>query len=380
MTVAVPGDPYDYSAYAGIGTEDISAADFGIARWKIDHNEGLFVNNQNDFAYTALDVVLLNIVKQRVMFDPKANEDNKDPWCKSNNHIDGWPGEEFPWMGVPESGVPAYAFGYQDVVPLACASCNLKDWGPKDPKTGKSTTPVCKELYTFTFIVLNPELQDTPGLISIKGTSLAPIKKYLAPFAQRSQPLFIKSTRLGLDAQMYMGRKYYVLNLNILGEVDPSKFKEYSELAIGARDFLTQPPQYALPPDELAGVPELPALEAPAPVVQPQVTQPAPATAPVHNPAAPARMRPAAPETVQTAPVQQVASEPAPPAPPPAISRPAAPAAAVTRPAPAVNAPAPAIVRPSAGPTVSNMIPTEQVAGVDPGSVVVEGEVDELPF
>ena len=32
MTVAVPGGA-DYSAYAGVGTEDVTAADFGIARW-----------------------------------------------------------------------------------------------------------------------------------------------------------------------------------------------------------------------------------------------------------------------------------------------------------------------------------------------------------
>ena len=126
MTVAVPGD---YSQYAGIGTEDVSAADFGIARWKIDHNEGIFVNNQNHFAYEAIDVVLLGLVKQRVMFDKEVSEEGSDPQCKSNNNVEGFPGEDFPWH--------LYTFGQQpEGSTLPCASCNFSQWGARDPKTG----------------------------------------------------------------------------------------------------------------------------------------------------------------------------------------------------------------------------------------------------
>ena len=400
MTVAVPGG-VDYSAYAGVGTEDVTAADFGIARWKIDHNEGYFVNNQNELAYTALDVILLNNVKQRVMFNPDMNAGEDDPWCKSNNHTDGYPGENFPWEGDANQGIPAYAFGYQgDGAVLPCASCNFSQWGARDPKTGKSKPPLCNELFSFTFMVLNEELEGTPGIISFKGTSISPAKKYMAPFIQRRQPLFVKSTRISLTAQMFAGRKFYVAKFDMLEDTDPTQFEEWAQIAMSAREFLTQPPLSAFPPPELAdtqsAIESAPAEVAPEPTPEP-VQQPT--RAPVAQAATPAqaRVRP----TAQAAPA---ASQPQPSAPvqpqrPSAVTRPAAPNAAVNRPAPAnqvanptptsaatrpvVQAPArPAAVnKPAAvSPNPQNIDNVIEGAVVDPGSIAVEGENDELPF
>lgn len=320
MTVAVPGGEYDYSAYMGVGTEDVDATDFGIARWKINHNKGLFVNNQNDVALPELNVIVLNNVKQRVMFNPDINDEETDPWCKSNDHKDGYPGENFPWEN--------YAFNNPELgnaIPLPCSSCNFAQWGERNPKTGKAKKPLCAELFTFTMMMLDEELEGTPGILSLKGTSIGPAKKFMAPFVQRRQPMFIKTVRISLTEQLFQGRVFYVAKFDITGDSEPSSYPEFANIAMNAREYLTAPPRAAEDevPDEIASMARAeievshaePAAESVAALQANRPANPAPAqrpTAGISKPAAPpsipqanptqARVRPhvsEAPEVVE---------------------------------------------------------------------------------
>lgn len=323
MTVAVPGA--DYSEFAGVGLEGLDVGDFGIARWRIDHNDGLFKNNQNDFAYQSIDVILLNLVKQRVFFPKETDEEHADPLCKSNDFVNGYPGQGFP---VDESGFPLDVFNSGAALP--CASCAFKDWGPRKPN-GKSTPPVCRELFTFTFIALNDEVENTPGIISLKGTSIGPAKKYISQFVQRKWPMFVRSTRIDLDANLYMGRKYYVAKFSGLEEQNPAQFPEFAEIAISAREYLTKPPMSAEDEVEFeentwstTQVEDETVKTAPAPPeVDPWATQSSkPATASRPRPATVAQ--PAPPQASQAPSADsQAVSKPAPPRPVGTVSRPA---------------------------------------------------------
>ena len=359
MTVALP--TADYSEFAGIGTEGLDVGDFGIARWKIDHNEGLFVNNQNEFAYAALDVILLNLVKQRVFFPKETDEEHSDPLCKSNNFSDGYPGEGFP---VEASGFTV------DMVesgnPLPCASCAFKDWGPRKAN-GKATPPPCKELFTFTFLALNEEVENVPGIISLKGTSIGPAKKYISQFVQRKWPMFVQGTRITLEPNLYMGRKYYVTKLVGLEKQNPDNFREYADVAISAREYLSKPP--ALQEDTGEESVEYDegnnwSSTVDAEVVEESTTvSPPPAATPVATPAT-ARPRPAVA-------VQQDN--------PKASNQASGASGAVTRPAPArpaaVAQPAPA--RPAA---VAQPAPANVIDAASSGPIETADDYDDIPF
>lgn len=355
MTVAVPGD---YTAFAGVGTEDVGVEDFGIARWKIDHNEGDFCNNQNDFRSHYLDVVLLGLVKQRVFFPKETEDEHADPLCKSNNYQDGYPGKDFP---AASSGFPLDVV--QESVSLPCAGCAFKEWGPRNAK-GKQTPPPCKELYTFTFIVKNDELDGTPGIISIKGTSIGPAKKYIAPFIQRQMPLFARETRIELEPNLYMGRKYWVAKFTGLIETDPADFPEFASVTLSARDYLTKPPSVAIDALEDEEGNDWNTETGVATQVSEPVETPDPWAESPRTPSAPATAhRPRPGNAAPSAPVRTVTAPPAPPA------------ATVRRPAPTRQ-----VAPPSSPPAAPEAAITGEVVSEQPVVEAVVENYDDLPF
>ena len=96
MTDIVKADASLPADLAGVGLEDVDAGDITVPRLKIVHAEGVFQDNLSNAKFAELNVILLGLVKQRLMWDVEVEDDAK-PLCKSADFDHGIPSDSFPW-------------------------------------------------------------------------------------------------------------------------------------------------------------------------------------------------------------------------------------------------------------------------------------------
>jgi hypothetical protein len=380
--------PFDPDNMADIGLEDVDASDIRLPRVSIQHKTGMFKDTLTNEEFPVLRGVLLGLVKQRIFWDPKKEDDDK-PLCKSPDHEHGFPNvrpdvaatKHFPWAesNFDPANFPISA-GVNGHVVLPCASCKFKEWEGR-------TAPACAEQHTYAMMYApDPEQLDvlTPGLITFQKSGITPSKNYLAYFAQSKQPLFTHFSEISLKQAQRGDVDYATPIFKKLEPTDRSQWEMYATSARSTRAFLRQPPR---PTDQY-----LDAIASGA--VAPPADDPwAPAPTAAAPPAAPAAPAPAAPAPAPVAPAPvavapepaaapQPVAEPVAAAPAPApVAEPAAPpvVAAVpvltppTIPAPAPVAEAPAAVAPVpvAEPAAAPVAEAAPAATEDP---------DDLPF
>ena len=76
--------------FGDVGLEDVGVGDVIIPRLRIVHDEAVFENNLTKDRYETLDVILLGLAKQRIMWDDEVGEGDK-PMCKSPDFEHGFP-------------------------------------------------------------------------------------------------------------------------------------------------------------------------------------------------------------------------------------------------------------------------------------------------
>lgn len=322
----VPANVEDLST----GLEEFGVEDMVTPRLTILHREGLFEDSLTKQKYETLNVVILSLAKQRILW-PDHMDEGDMPMCRSTDHKTGYPNleltakpaeKQFPWenSNFNPTDYPPDADGQ---IRLPCAGCNLKEWG-SDPDGKK---PWCAE--QFTLAVLYDPFQNNewvPAILTFQKTSLKPLRNYLTSFARSSTPAFQVYTEVGLDLLKRGQNPYSVAKFKMGSQTNPEEWAEYSIQGRGMQNFLRTPPgrldeetepvagqstqanewtgPQQQPQSTAAAAPQSPAPANPGPPAQP--TQPAP---PQPDPA------PAAPEpakTPQDAPVTAAAPEPAP--------------------------------------------------------------------
>lgn len=393
--------PYHRPDGAIVGLEQVDAGDFITPRWAIDHNRGVWRNNQMDESegFTEVTAILLGRAKQRIMWKEKL-EDEATAQCRSNNFKLGFPNvnpkskpaDLFPW----EKSV----FRRDDYPPdpdhnflpvLSCDNCSFKAWEGDDK-------PPCKEQWTFAALFYLAGADGAgewiPALLTIQGTGISSIRKYISGFIQRRTALFTVMTHLSLRAERKANNTYYVPIMKNAGATDPGMWQEYAAQTGQMLDFLREDPRNysaeeetnnavdgSAPAPQIAQQPVDPwangsvqaesFVEPPAPAVTVTPPQPQYVPPPVAQPAAPVvidQPMPAAPIAPQPAVAAPAAPTPAPPiAPQPAAPAPSAPIAPV--PAAATPAPAPPMPAPAPAPAVAA-----------PSPVVPTIERGKLPF
>lgn len=326
-TAAGGGDVAVYDPDLMVGLEDITATDLVIPRLVIQHKDGRIKDNLSNAEYEQLDVILLAMVKQRVMFHPDV-EDGDRPMCKSPDFEHGFPNtsdetpatKRFPWQksNFDPANFPATE-GLNGHITLPCGSCVFKDW----PKAGSDDKkPPCAEQWTFILLYRPDEGQAwQPGLFSVQKSGMPPAKKYITYFGQTNTPLFTVHTRLSFQLAT-RGQVTYSTPIFTRGEATPREnWSEWATTARNVREFIRQPPR-PTEDDEGGFVSADAATAAPA---EAATSAPAPAEAPA-TPVTPAPAAPAA----EAAPA---AAAPAPAAVAPPVAAPAA--APAAQPAPA---------------------------------------------
>ena len=388
MTVATPEGggsavaPYDED-FGNLGLEDIDASDLRMPRINIDHDNGVFVNSLTKEEFPALTVVTLGLVKQRIMWPTKMDDDSK-PRCKSPDNSHGFPNMNengpkknlFPWAQSnfdPSQARPldlepnnTYPHGWSSnghpVLP--CDTCVFSKWG-KD-EDGKNTPPPCNEQHTYPLLYMQTYTDENtgetetvwiPAILTVQRSAISNSRSYINGFAQARQPFFTQYTGLTLRMESRGGNEYAVPEFKKMGPSDRNQWGEYANQLRSVREYLRQAPRRQTD-DEEGSTPAAPSNENTAPAA----AQPA---APPAAPAAPAQ--PAAPPAPPQAP-PAAAQPPTPPAAPPASAAPQAPTAPPAP--PAAPPPPPAPPAPPAAATPPQQPPAQAPAAGD----------DDLPF
>lgn len=276
IELATPNLPEQYGT--GVeGLEDFDTADMVMPTLRINHDETVFEDGLSGEKFPELEVVLLGLIKQRVLWEAEVSEGKQGPLCKSYDFSVGRPDlKRFPWQ--------AAGFAPDQAESLPCASCNLKEWGSHPNRD----TPWCSEQHTFALLMPVGDDGMAPALLTVQRSAIKPSKTYLTSFARSQTPLFTVRTKISLD-----GRRRGTVNFAVPKFVrgagtDQGDWAWYAEQYRTIRDFVQTPrdgeEDGQTPVAPPAGSAAAPAAPAPAPA--PAAAQAAPAPAPAPAPAA----------------------------------------------------------------------------------------------
>lgn len=375
---------YDPDSMGNIGLEDVEASDLRLPRINIDHKKAVFVNSLTKEEFPTLTIVTLGLVKQRILW-PEKQEDDSKPRCKSTDNQRGFPNVDpqsparfrFPWdesnfdpsqaqpVEIPADGSNAThpeGWSSNGRLTLPCASCSFAKWG-KDLDS-KSTPPPCNEQHTYPLLYMQQYTDESgqvnetvwvPAILTVQRSAITNSKAYINGFAQAKQPFFTQYTGLTLRQESRGRNEYCVPEFRKMGPTERNMWGEYGMQLRSIRGYLRA---------------------APRAVETTEGNVPDPATTNVNTPPTPAPVQPAAPAPTATVDPTPEPAPPAPQAPAPATPPPPTPAPAPAAPQPQTAAPAAPPAAPPASPAPPAP-PTTPAATQQPSSPQPESD---LPF
>lgn len=221
------------------GLEDFDAAtDSVMPRLRIVGKDAQFEDNLTSERFDQIDVILLGLVKQRILWAPEV-DDGEGPLCKSLDFKIGLPYvKEFPWKESGFKKPKDYDHETDPQPELPCASCALKEWGTNPT----SSTPWCSEQHTYPLLLKSGDLW-LPAILTLQRSGIKPSKAYVSGFARTRTPLYTTITRISLQAQKRGSVDYAV---PILAKVEPtaeSSWPEYAHAYRQIRTYLQTPRQ-----------------------------------------------------------------------------------------------------------------------------------------
>ena len=260
------------------GMEGMTARDLALPRWSITQgmtkrvgsgkHGGEFWNNVLEEYREALEVVVLAINPQRIMWKPDL--DDHTPLCTSTDLVNGSTERD-------DQG----RFG-------TCADCALNTafdstlWD-KDPETGKPKRPRCN--YGYRMLTVDPETEDV-ALMSAMGLSVKAMSGWSSKVKLRGGPFkaltrftttekdkayvlvpsvkeWLSKTDADMYREMYLntrGLKFTDVTEDPEGEDEIAEINEVEGSWRDPMDEPTQPQYVASPPPELPIVPKAPPL------------------------------------------------------------------------------------------------------------------------
>lgn len=227
------------------GLEEFGMEDMVIPRLSIVHKEGEFKDSLTNEQFSKINIIILGLVKQRVLWHTKVDDDDW-PMCRSADHNTGIPNlsddqpkeKRFPWdkSGFDPAHYPADDEGR---IRLPCSGCQLKEWGSHPD--GKK--PYCSEQFTLP-VLYDPREDDNwvPAIMTFQKTGLKPLKSYLSSFARSKTAAFSAVTEVTLTLQKKGSTDYSTPNFKRVGDTDDVDWREYSTNFRTMKEFLTADP------------------------------------------------------------------------------------------------------------------------------------------
>jgi hypothetical protein len=229
----VPAVPDD-----DIGLGDIDETDLAIPRLLINGPEAKFEDSLTHEMWDTLDVILLGLVKQRVLWPPTMGDDKVPPLCKSLDAKIGRPDvPTFPW--AESQFTPPSPWSESDPQhELDCSACPLKEWG-SHPSPDRQV-PWCNETHVLPLLMPVGEGVQ-PALLTLKSSGIKPSKAYISGFVRSKTPLYTVLTRLSLDPKKRGQVRYAVPILSKKGATDQADWYRYAGAYRQLRTFVQTP-------------------------------------------------------------------------------------------------------------------------------------------
>lgn len=273
MTVvpAAPAVPESYSGLDALAPEDLSMPRLSIGNGV---DAGVFIDSLSGEKFSSVDVIILGIVKQRILWPAQMGEQKTQPLCRSLDFERGTPDpgtdefpSKFPWKA---SGFDQAAILGTEDKTIPCDACPLKDWGSHP---SRDNVPWCNEQVVLA-ILLGPSF--SPAILTTQGSGLKPTKSYLTSFVRDKQPPFNCHTTISLDV-LTRGQVTYSVPRYMKGEAtDGAAWTEYVTTYNGIERFVKTP--RARDDGTVAGAGAQGAVTTPSPAATPAAAaQPAPA-------------------------------------------------------------------------------------------------------
>lgn len=204
--------------FGGGAVDSLTTADVVMPRYKLIQNTsrkgtpGMWVSTTAlEEELEALNIVILDISSYRVMFPEQGQGDR--PLCRSND-------------GYSKSDVNGVGDG-------SCESCRYSVWS-KDPNTGRNIKPRCASGYTLLGVILLPDGSQTPGMVSLKGAAIKPLKQYFTRMKTRNIPSFAYITTIKAEPKVNDLGRFFVPEFEF-GET--LSLEAVRDMALQARSF-----------------------------------------------------------------------------------------------------------------------------------------------
>lgn len=190
--VAVPGE-YDGPE----GLEDFDPNDSSIPILKINHEDGVIEDSLSGKTYQSMELIVLGLIKQRVLWPAEMGEEARPPLCKAYDAKVGHPDlKDFPWKAAGFLDQRPDDPDDDDVsVTLACEKCTLKEWGTHPNRD----IPWCSEQHTLAVLQkINDDGLLAPALLTMQRSSIKPSSNYLSSFRRAKEGTFTCWTKITL--------------------------------------------------------------------------------------------------------------------------------------------------------------------------------------
>jgi len=196
MDVQIPEELQGYT-----GFEDIDSSAFVIPRMKIvqptskEGTQGRLRINLTGDEFAAMDVVIVKAMQGRVLWD-HDNAGNEKPLCRSSDFLHPDASIENP--PSPECVRRVTSTTKKTMLKPVCPNAVWN--GTEKPACGETWNLLCIQKDEF-----------LPFWLSVAGTSIAPVRRYLSAIALRRCPLWQFETVISTDEQKGDRGRYFVV-------------------------------------------------------------------------------------------------------------------------------------------------------------------------
>lgn len=191
--------PEELQGYTGFETIDPSA--FVIPRMKIvqptskEGTQGSLRINLTGDEFAAMDVVIVKAMQGRVMWD-QGNPGNEKPLCRSSDFLH--PDSSIENPPSPECVRQVTSTTKKTMLKSVCPNSGWN--GSEKPACGETWNLLCIQKDEF-----------LPFWLSLAGTSIAPVRRYLSAIALRRCPLWQFETVIATEEQKGDRGRYFVV-------------------------------------------------------------------------------------------------------------------------------------------------------------------------
>lgn len=204
------------------GLEDFETSDMVMPRVNLVHADQEFEDNLSGERFSELEVVILGLVKQRVMWAEEVDEGD-GPLCRSNDAKIGSPQENFPW------DASGFAEGTEEP---PCEQCNFSQWQNNKP-------PACNEQYTLPVLMpIEGQGFIAPAILTFQRSGLKTTRSYLSSFKRSGTPTFTATTTISLEAKKRGSVVYSTPKFQKGEPTDADNYQMFAQQYRSIREYL----------------------------------------------------------------------------------------------------------------------------------------------